>query len=487
MVVTSTGIVHIDQSGRRSNAAVNAWWEYTTTVTANTASEERRLALDGSRAQFVSERDMLLVLQNGNAHQVRFEMDGRAVGTIKVDEQSSSVPPPSSLVITGKEGVFIGSSEGDSLLARVDLIREQVEVDASKKEEMELDWDEDLYGEADAPTANGSSKAVVPTGPATVTLTPQDVLAGIGRISDMEFGIAVTDQGTRTYPQLVALGGGSNGSTLNVFRRGIPITKRRRVEQLASVNAVFFLPVQRPGAQKFKGIPEAEQTTILFASDGSQTRIYSLSTKSNQDQIGRIGEPTIAAGTFFQRSSIVHVTPSQVFLLDSDAEVQHTICPQSDLAPIVAASIADPYLVIKRADGSITLFVGDSVARTVTQADVPTDTELPLCQSAEVFTDTTGVYRTFEATQQNGTVNGTDASSKAYARNQRNARRQLTGEQLKRLQDAKPAIAADQATTESAFNSSRGTQWLATLSINGELQVRSAIELADSRSDLSPT
>lgn len=165
------------------------------------------------------------------------------------------------------------------------------------------DLEPDLYGEADAPTANGhAAKNAIASGPATISLSTQDVLTGIGRISDIEFGIAVTDQGvsyggramanpqTRTYPQLVAVGGGSNGSTINVFRvrtvlrlrqkltpqRGIPITKKRRFDQLSNATASWFLPVERPSAQKFKGIPEAERTTMLFSSDGAQTRVSEL-------------------------------------------------------------------------------------------------------------------------------------------------------------------------------------------------------------------
>jgi cleavage and polyadenylation specificity factor subunit 1 len=158
--------------------------------------------------------------------------------------------------------------------------------------------------------------------------------------------------------------------------------------------------------------------------------------------------------------------------MDSDANVQHTICaPGDNLAPIVSASIADPYVVIRRSDGSITVFVGDSMARTVAEATVPADVVFPVCQSAEVFTDVSGVYRTFEATQQG--KEDTTVASKPAAR----SRTQLTGEQLRRLQDAKPAIALDSATTESTINASRGTQWLATLADDGELQVSRLINL----------
>jgi len=142
VLVTSTGVVHIDQSGRVVGAGVNAWWNQATSLRSDRSSESRKLSLEGSKCVFVGERDMLLVLQNGDVHQVRFEMDGRAVGTIKVDEQSSSVPPPSSVIVAGNRALFVGSLEGDSLLAKVDMIRKASANGDEKPKEMEVDWDE---------------------------------------------------------------------------------------------------------------------------------------------------------------------------------------------------------------------------------------------------------------------------------------------------------------------------------------------------------
>ncbi len=149
VLVNSTGLVHIDQSGRMVGAGVNAWWDFATSVKADKSSEDLKLSLDGSKCVFVSERDMLLVLQNGDVHQVRFEMDGRAVGMIKVDEQSSSVPPPSSVIIAGDRALFVGSSEGDSLLAKADMVRHAKGVNGDlepdlRPAEMEVDWDEGM-------------------------------------------------------------------------------------------------------------------------------------------------------------------------------------------------------------------------------------------------------------------------------------------------------------------------------------------------------
>lgn len=148
VIVTETGIVHVDQSGRVIGVGVNAWWGLTTKIKGERVNEDRKLSLEGSRCVFVGERDMLLVLGNGDVHQVRFEMDGRAVGTIKVDESSSSVPPPSSVVIAGDRAVFIGSAEGDSLLAKVEVEREQAKAEEQQNtqdHEMEVDEDDGQF------------------------------------------------------------------------------------------------------------------------------------------------------------------------------------------------------------------------------------------------------------------------------------------------------------------------------------------------------
>lgn len=195
VVVTETGIIHVDQAGRVLGTSVNGWWSFATALGTDGKSEGRKLSLEGSKAIFVDSRDMLLILQNGHVHQVRFEMEGRSIGAIKVDEQSSSVPPPSSLVVAGDKALFIGCVEGDSVLAKVEMVREVVQVE--KKEEMEVDWDEDLYGDINA-TSNGH--AAVATGPADVRLTEYDTLSGVGKIMDMEFGIAVSDEAVSTQP-----------------------------------------------------------------------------------------------------------------------------------------------------------------------------------------------------------------------------------------------------------------------------------------------
>ncbi|TYJ59069.1 protein CFT1 [Cryptococcus floricola] len=477
VVITSTGLVHVDQSGRTTCASVNGWWSYVTSLKPQSSHNHLKMALEGSKSVFVGPYDLIITLQSGDVHQVRFEMEGRAVGSISIEEKSSIVPPPSSLTNAGEKTVFVGCAEGDSWLA--DVIREEItrEKKEEPREDMEVDWDEDLYGDINDPALDRASGARHEDGPAKLSLAPSDVLSAVGKIMDVEFGIAASDQGLRTYPQLVAVAGGSRNSTFNVFRRGIPITKRRRFNELTNSEGVWFLPIDRPSGQKFKDIPESERATMLLSSEGSATRVFALSTKPAPQQIGRLDGKTLTAAPFFRRSCVLRVSPSEVSLLDNNGKVIQDVSPKSDQAPIVGASISDPFVVIRRADDSVSFFVGDTVARTVSEVAIASEGKTcPPCQAVEVFSDTTGIYRTFEPSrmgsyehlQSNATarVNGANSS-----RNTRQA--QLTAEQIKHLQEQEPAITIDAPSTEAAINSSHGTQWLCLLTRKGEMQILS--------------
>jgi cleavage and polyadenylation specificity factor subunit 1 len=147
MLVTTTGLLHVDQGGRVVCVSVNAWWGYTTSRISDRSYESRQLSLEGSRASFVGDRDMLLVLATGQAHQIRMEMDGRAVGSIIVEEEVGVLPPPSSISRLGKDKVIVGSAEGDSVMYEIQMIREKVDQGEDKKPaiDMELDYDDGTF------------------------------------------------------------------------------------------------------------------------------------------------------------------------------------------------------------------------------------------------------------------------------------------------------------------------------------------------------
>ena len=88
-----------------------------------------------------------------------------------------------------------------------------------------------------------------------------------------------------------------------------------------------------------------------------------------------------------------------------------------------------------------------------------------------MFRDVTGIYRTFEAQQQ---VNG----SQPITRNGVKERGQLSEEQIRRLQEHKPAITSEKPSMELALDAGRGSQWLAVMLTTGDLEIRSLPDLA---------
>jgi len=54
-----------------------------------------------------------------------------------------------------------------------------------------------------------------------------------------------------------------------------------------------------------------------------------------------------------------------------DGKTLHTIYSTGEGPSIVGASVSDPYITIKRADGTCALFIGDSVARKVSETEIP--------------------------------------------------------------------------------------------------------------------
>lgn len=124
-----------------------------------------------------------------------------------------------------------------------------------------------------------------------------------------------------------------------------------------------------------------------------------------------------------------------------------------------------------------TSFTPESVSLPTTLLHgVLTTQESPLCQAIEVFSDLSGIYRTFEASASSGIdsarFDGPATASRSTAiRLGQQSRMQLTQQQIKRLQDEKPAISVETGTAESAMHANRGTQWLAVLTKTGEFQV----------------
>ena len=139
VIITETGIIHVDQAGRIAASSVSGWWRHVTMLRADMRGDYMKLSLLGSKAAFV-EKELVLVLADGSAYQVKLEMDGRAVGAITVQPKMATLPPPASISVLS-QSIFVGCAEGDSVLYNVDLVRDSAKEEA--KPDIEMDADDD--------------------------------------------------------------------------------------------------------------------------------------------------------------------------------------------------------------------------------------------------------------------------------------------------------------------------------------------------------
>jgi len=112
-------------------------------------------------------------------------------------------------------------------------------------------------------------------------------------------------------------------------------------------------------------------------------------------------------------------------------------------------------------------------------------------QAVEVFEDTTGIYRTFDpstvvqhnaddlnsssVSHTNGNANGASKTNGTFSMPKKHTPASLVSSsaQIKQLVASEPAISSTIPSTDAALHTGRGSLWLATLSADGQLAVRS--------------
>jgi cleavage and polyadenylation specificity factor subunit 1 len=150
IVVTSTAIIHVDQSGRRVVTSVNGWYSMITTLPADRSEEGRKVELGGSGAVWIDDKNLLLSLRGGKTMQIRLELEGRAVHRLSLlDHNVGDVTPVTNIIKIGARGVFVASAVGDSELYQIELEQYKVEageqLDTKVEDDLDMDLDEGKF------------------------------------------------------------------------------------------------------------------------------------------------------------------------------------------------------------------------------------------------------------------------------------------------------------------------------------------------------
>ncbi|KAH8927140.1 hypothetical protein BT69DRAFT_1278235 [Atractiella rhizophila] len=384
LLVSSEGIMWIDQSGRLiSNGGGTTGWFAEATI----SGKRGGVGLENASVCWMEERAAIF-MQGTEVGMLEFMREGRAVVGLEVRRVGVCVAA-SCAVSVGDNYTFVGSMNDDSVLLRWGVENVKHEEDTTKQQEaqevnddddmdIDLDSDEeemkDIYGN---PTnekssfpqlgihrANGS---VDPKRVEDIKMSICDILEGYGSIRSM----AVGNTQDELPPELVACTGGDYGGAITVFHRHVPPRKKRRLDLNQSagrVNGLWSLRIRMENDQALPTSSVSGAHNLLFASTYDSTNAYSM---ANED-LEPIPElsmdvTTVAVGSLFNDSCAAQVLPNQIRLLNGDMSLRQVV--ETEGAPNLRATFADPYVLIIKEDGSSQLFVGDMASRTLGNFD----------------------------------------------------------------------------------------------------------------------
>ncbi|KAG9227086.1 hypothetical protein CCMSSC00406_0008286 [Pleurotus cornucopiae] len=422
-ILTGNAVIYVDAS-RRVALPVNGWAPRSTDMPLpNLSADEqtRSLHLEGSRAVFVDDKTLFVILKDGTIYPVELIADGKTVSKLIMGDALAQTTIPAAVRKLDNKHVFIGSTAGASVILRASRVEEEIEEgsepqDASKpavvadtNDTMDFDDDDDIYGvstSTKAATANGSTKpgSLAKQTRTVIHLALCDSLLATGSISDITFSLA--KNGERIVPELVAATGAGPLGGFTLFQRDLPSRTKRKLHAIGGARGVWSLPIRQ--SVKASGISyerpanpyHAEHDTLVLSTDANPSpgvsRIAVRSAKTDVAVTTRIAGTTVGAAPFFQRTAVLHVMSNSIRVLEPDGSERQVIKDLDGNLPrpkIRACSICDPFVLIFREDDSIGLFIGETERGKIRRKDMSamgdkTSRYLTGC----FFVDTTGIF-----------------------------------------------------------------------------------------------
>ncbi|KAJ3764362.1 CPSF A subunit region-domain-containing protein [Lentinula raphanica] len=396
VILTPNSVVYVDQATKKLMLPVNGWATRVSDVAvvpsgSNPADQTRNLALEGSRATFVSETTLLLILADGDVYTVTLAMDGKTVSGLSIsDEPLARTTIPSLAMSDHLPCVFVGSTQGPSVLLRAGMIADvenDVEMGDVKESSAQgtatgdddIYDDEDIYGPSHASASDAQKEEARPRDEKKrkfkLQLSLADYLPSYGSINDMTFGL--TRNGDKPTPILIAATSTSHHGGFTLFQKDLPVkVTKKRMHILGGTKGLWSFVLQKK-SEKEKGngsVNGGERDTkeimMIISTDATPNPGFSRVTNiSNGDITSRIQGTSIGAGPFFGGMVVLQVMTGSIRVLESDGTERQVIKDvessssstiSAPRARIRACSISDPYVLILREDDTMGLFIGEA-------------------------------------------------------------------------------------------------------------------------------
>lgn len=125
VVLTPNSVVYVDQVSKRLVLPVNGWAGRVSDLAP--VSTDRDLMLEGSRATFISDTTLVLILADGTMYTITLALDGKVVSGLSIADKSlAKTTIPSIATTVGDDLVFVTSTQGPSVLLKANMVEEEI-------------------------------------------------------------------------------------------------------------------------------------------------------------------------------------------------------------------------------------------------------------------------------------------------------------------------------------------------------------------------
>lgn len=129
VIITANSIIHVDQTSRRMACAVNGWVSRVSDITVPPITPNLELQLEGSRAEFVDDKTLFVILKDGTVYPVEIGADGRTVSHLSITAPVAMTTVPTIVRRVQEDFLFIGSIVGPSVLLKAAKVDEEIPED----------------------------------------------------------------------------------------------------------------------------------------------------------------------------------------------------------------------------------------------------------------------------------------------------------------------------------------------------------------------
>ncbi|KAG8765123.1 mRNA cleavage and polyadenylation factor subunit [Serendipita sp. 397] len=358
MILTTNAILHVDQASKITSLATNGWARRVTDTLIISEEPPSDVHLEGSRAAFLSDNDLLVVLVNGIVMHVHLDHEGRLVRKLTVEQQMGRCSPPSVLLVQNSV-VFVGS-----LISRSVLLHSQ-----TSEPDRNASLSADGY-DNEIDIAWNSTKT-------RLTISPCDAIEDPGAFIKATFCLRPHGE-----TSLVATSGLDTLGGFSIFNRRIPTRIKKKMPAIAGRRGIWSMRLDQDARSGHRstasGLSSSHDDNILFSTDMNPAPGASRIASKSQARLdvnitNRLPMLTVAIAPFFSQSHLLQVTTNSLRLLTPDGLEKQAIKDTDGNTPrakIRSASILDPYILILREDDTLGLFIGEPSRGKVRRKDM---------------------------------------------------------------------------------------------------------------------